>query len=59
MKKPWNRQSQQLSEQGIVPGEEIALALDIAATQFRSGNKYLLGTDFDRTRYAGGWLTTL
>jgi enolase len=30
---------------GYVPGEQVALALDIAATQFRSGKKYRLGTD--------------
>ena len=32
---------------GYVPGEQVALALDVAATQFRSGKKYRLGTDFD------------
>ena len=30
---------------GYVPGEQVALALDVAATQFRSGKKYRLGTD--------------
>ncbi len=25
---------------GYVPGEQVALALDVAATQFRSGKKY-------------------
>ncbi len=30
---------------GYVPGEQVALALDIASTQLRSGNKYRLGMD--------------